>query len=143
MSVQNTTQLNHRAKSRLSPASTTRRSINRRLQKKNNRNWPVLFLSLACFYLVWYILHQVRPAQIQHLPVYNSYAPLTLTWALGWYFLTRFFTKKHITSLIISLWLTIPLVLKLQNVILDTTTVVVLSLAMLVLLIVNKLVIRN
>jgi len=85
-------------------------------------DWPFLPASLVFGYLTWLLLHQVHPEQIRNLPLTDSYGPFILGLFLSCYFFIRFVSRSHTMSLILSLWLIIPIVLKLQQVILDLPT---------------------
>ncbi|MBU0978457.1 MAG: hypothetical protein ABIJ03_01660 [Patescibacteria group bacterium] len=128
-----------RAKSRLrSTSQPLRQTANPRLQVNYSTKrfgWRFLPVSLGFSYLTWQLLHWIHPEQIRNLPLTDSYGPFILGIFLTSYFLCRFMTKNHLISLIISLWLTLPILLKLQQVVLNFPTILIISLFFLIWLI--------
>jgi len=106
-------------------------------------SWPLLPVSLIFGYLTWQLVHKIHPEQIRHLPLADTYGPFILGIFLTSYFFCRFATKSHMISLILCLWLTAPILLKLQQVILNFPTILIISLFFIIWLIVYQIVAKS
>lgn len=79
-----------------------------------------LILALAFYFSTYYILTTFHPQQIKNFIVVNTYLPLQLSFFLANFLFFSFLLLKKRRGLLISLFLSIWLFLKLQTVIMDT-----------------------
>ncbi|MEX0895414.1 MAG: hypothetical protein WDZ94_00570 [Patescibacteria group bacterium] len=125
--VTNTTTSQQRkpARSRLRPHSEPRQRQSNNYQSyissffssfiaPRKKYLPTLLLSLLCYLIVFYILTQVHPASIAHLPLPYSYAPLQIALAAGNFLLFSFLLLQRRQAIIVSSWIAVLLFLKLQ-----------------------------
>ena len=85
-----------------------------KLSKKYLKHLPLLLLSLPFYAGAYYIFIYIRPAQIQHFLIPNTYLPLQLAFFLGNFFLFSYLFLKTRRGFEFSLLLSFALFLKLQ-----------------------------
>ncbi len=87
-----------------------------RLFNRYLSHWPGLFLSLVVASGLWIFVNNVHPSQVQHTILANSYLPFIILFFLFWLFFISFLLLNSHYGLIISIWLTSWLFLRLHQV---------------------------
>lgn len=95
------------------------------LLKKYLTHLPTLILALIGWWSVYYILVAIHPSSIRNLIIPNSYLPLLMAFELANFFTWSFVFLNSRRGLIISLYPATLLFLKLQQVILEPTLLVI------------------
>lgn len=104
--------------------STVKKLLSRYLH-----HWPGLLLSIGLGEGMWIFLNQIHPSQVQHAFLANSYLPLILLFFCFCLFSASFILLNSHFGLIISLWLTSWLFLRLHQVENEFTLLIILAVA--------------
>jgi len=91
------------------------------------KHLPTLIMGVIFAYLLYLFLNYTHPSQVKHFLVPNSFLPLLVQVFLSSFFLMSFLFLSSRRGLLVSLWITAMLFLKVQNVIITVEVILIIS----------------
>lgn len=93
--------------------------------RKYFNHLPALIFAIPFYWITYYILTSIFPAQIKNFLLINTYLPLQIPLFIANFFFFSFLTLKTRRGFLISLFISFILFLKLQNVVLDWRVILI------------------